>query len=154
MKSLSLLAGGVFLLTDTALFSAPPPPTRTAPRQTTDAPRNVRVEVLMVAMPQAKLLPLLPDLRDPKKIDAAVAHLLDAVQRKEAILTGYPVVSTLDGQRSVSETIAEKRYPTSFERAQDPPPGGAPVPPPDGSQTVIDSPAPRPRANSKPGIAA
>jgi len=79
---------------------------------------NVRVDVLMVAMPQGKLLPLLPDLRDPKKIDRAVKRLLAAVQRKEAILTGYPTVTLLDGQRGVSETIAEKRYPTEFEVPQ------------------------------------
>ena len=43
----------------------------------------VRVDVLMVAMPQEKLLPMLPDLRDPTKIDAAVANCC-AVRRKRA----------------------------------------------------------------------
>jgi len=68
----------------------------------------------MVAMPQEKLLPLLPDLHDPKKIDAAVEQLLAAVERKEAMLTGCPSAITAEGCRAVAESIVEKRYATEF----------------------------------------
>lgn len=119
MRVFPTLACSVLLLS-TSTYSAPPQPTRAANRETSDAQWSVRVDVLMVAMPQDKLLPLLPDLRDPKKIDAAVDQLLTAVQRKEAILTGYPTVNTLDGTRSMSEAIFEKRYPTEFEPPQNP----------------------------------
>lgn len=75
---------------------------------------DVRIEVLMVDMPQEKALALLPDLNDPAKIDGATAQIIDAVNRKEATLVGYPVVETEDGQRAVAETVLEKRYPTEF----------------------------------------
>jgi hypothetical protein len=81
---------------------------------------NVRIEVLMVAMPQDKLLRLLPALRDPKTIDAAVGDLLAAVERKEATLTGQPTVQMLDGTKSTSETIEEKRYPVDADPAVKP----------------------------------
>lgn len=79
---------------------------------------NVRVEVLMVAMPQEKALALLPDLQSPKKIEAAFTEILKAIERKEATLTGYPFVYTVDGQRAVAETMQEKRYPTEFDLPQ------------------------------------
>ena len=75
---------------------------------------NVRVEVLMVAMPQEKALDFLPDLHNPAKIEGAVAEILKAITRKEATLMGYPVVYTLDGQRAVAEDILELRYPVEF----------------------------------------
>ena len=99
-----------------ALAAANPAKEASTPKQTKEEPRwSVRVEVLMVAMPQEKALPLLPDLSDPAKIDAAVTQILNAIGRKEATLTGYPVVQTLDGERSVSETALEEKYPTEYE---------------------------------------
>jgi hypothetical protein len=141
MKFFASLTCNVLLLSIVA-HSAPPETPRTANPKTPDPQWSVRVDVLMVAMPQDKLLPLLPDLRDPRKIDAAVDQLLAAVQRKEAILTGYPSLATLDGIRSISETIFEKRYPVGFEL-----PEGlknkAPAPPPPASESLLinDSPA-------------
>lgn len=132
------------LLTSAALVFAAPEPTRSASRQTSNAEWGVRVEVLMVAMPQDKLLPLLPDLRDPGKIDGAVTQLLAAVQRKEAILTGYPVVHATDGKRSVSDTFTEKRYPTEFEPPA-PQSNGAAAPPPAVDATAINE-IPMPRS--------
>jgi len=102
-----------------------------------DGQWNVRVEVLVVDLPQDKALALLPDLRDPGKIDGAVAQIIDAINRKQAKLIGYPAVQTLDGQRAVSETVIEKRYPTEFHSLVPPPPkpgdpqcapGGSPPP--------------------------
>lgn len=78
---------------------------------------NVRVEVLMVAMPEEKALSLLPDLRNEATVDATTAALLDTVKRKEPgfILTGYPEVMVVAGQEGTAETNVEKIYPTQFE---------------------------------------
>lgn len=90
---------------------------------------NVRVEVLMVDMPQAKALALLPDLRDSGKIDGAVAQVLTAIDHNEATLVGYPVIETVDGQRAVSETVIEQRYPTEYRPPNIPMRPGPPPPP-------------------------
>ena len=74
----------------------------------------------MAALPQDKCLALLPDLRDPNKIDAAVTKILASIARKEAILTGYPLVQAVDGKRGTSETSLEKRYPTEYTPPQIP----------------------------------
>ena len=81
---------------------------------------NVRVEMLMVAMPQEKALALLPDLRAPEKIETAMVAVFTALEHKEALLMGYPEVITVDGQRGTSETILEKRYPTEFNPPVEP----------------------------------
>jgi hypothetical protein len=88
---------------------------------------NVRIEVLMVALPQDKLLKLLPDLRDPQKVESAVGELLAAVERKEATLMGYPIVQTRDGEKGTSETLDEKRYPADADPAAKPAPGQPPL---------------------------
>jgi len=110
-------AAGV--LPDDASLAAPTPGSEnSAVRNVNKANKarwNVQANVLMVAMPQEKLLPLLPDLRDPHKVDAAVEQLLAAVQRKEAILTGYPSLVTLDGFEGNGDAGAEIIYPTEFE---------------------------------------
>jgi len=49
---------------------------------------NVRVEMLMVDLPQDKALVLLPDLRDPGKIDSAVSEIIDAINDNQAKLIG------------------------------------------------------------------
>jgi hypothetical protein len=80
-----------------------------------DSHWNVRAELLVVDMPQAKALALLPDLRDPAKIDGAVTQIMAAIDHNDATLIGYPVVQALDGQSGAAEPISEKRYPTEFE---------------------------------------
>lgn len=91
--------------------------------QTKTKPWNVRVEVLMVSMPQDKALSLLPDLRDQNKAEAAFTQILNLISLKEATLLGYPMVVTGSGQRAVSEVTEEKRYPTEFGPL--PAPGGS-----------------------------
>ena len=73
---------------------------------------------MVVDLPQSKSLALLPELRDPLTIDAAVAKIFGAIQRKEASLVGYPVVHTYDGLRASTEACREERYPTEFEPPQ------------------------------------
>lgn len=88
------------------------------PKPKNDSKWNVRVELLMVAMPQEKALALLPDLRDPQKIDAATEKVLSAIEQKQASLMGYPVACGLSGERILSEAIQEIRYPSEFEPPQ------------------------------------
>jgi len=100
---------------------------------------NVRVSVLIVEVPEAKALELLPDLRsdDPQKTSAAVKQIQQSIAAKEATFIGWPEVITLDGVRAVSETIDEKRYPVAFgipgvtlPESTDPSAQNAPVPAP------------------------
>ena len=90
----------------------------------------VRVEVLFVALASEKALSLLPDLRDPGKVDAAYAQLMAAIQRKEARLIGYPMIWSPSGQKSTAETIFEKIFPTGFDPSPAAPPPGSYGPPP------------------------
>ena len=87
------------------------------PAKAVNAKWLVRVEVLMVQMTQAQALALVPGLRDPRTVDESFAKVMAAIEQKQAILVGYPVVSVLDGAKGVSETILEKRYPTEFDPA-------------------------------------
>ncbi len=100
------------------------------PQQPEGSPENIRVDVLMIALPEDKFITLLPDLLDKEKIEKAIPDLLDAVKQKNAVLEGYPVVITKSGQRAVVETVKEIRYPT-IEPAPTP---DAP-PAPDASQS-------------------
>jgi hypothetical protein len=117
--------------------AAPPPPTAPQPVPAPEEkPKEfnhaqmVRVDVLMVSAPEEKLLPLLRELRDPKKIESAEQRLLEMVGRKEATLEGWPEVTTFDRVRAVSESIVEQRYPIEFELP------GAARPKPAGSDAV------------------
>jgi hypothetical protein len=91
---------------------------------------NVRVDVQMVAMPEANALLLLPELRadDDKKVEAAVAAVQEMIKRKEALLIAWPMVVGLDGQRLISETIVEEKYPTEFDPPLVPQNPGGPGP--------------------------
>jgi hypothetical protein len=92
-----------------------------------DSPKwNVRVEVLMISMPQDKAIELMPELRDEGKIDDAVGQMLAAVKNKEAILTGYPVLTVQNGKRSATDSLAEKRFPTEFNPPETPKGGEMP----------------------------
>lgn len=100
---------------------------------------NVRVDVQIVTLPEARALELLPDLRsdDAQKTAAAVAKLQEMIGSKEATLIGWPEVACLDGVRAVSEAIDEKRYPTDFTT---PPPAEPQSPAPD-KPAAADKPA-------------
>ena len=83
---------------------------------------NVRVDVQMVAMPQARALQLLPELQseDVAKVENAVKQIQEMIAKKEATLLGWPFVVGLDGEKAVSEAIEERRYPTDFDLPQQP----------------------------------
>jgi hypothetical protein len=92
---------------------------------------QVRIDVLMLAAPEEKILPLLPQLRDATKIAAAEAALLEMIAHRQAQLLDWPEVTVHPGQRGVSETVVEEKYPIEFEQPQLPtskPADKAPVP--------------------------
>jgi hypothetical protein len=95
---------------------------------------NICVDVQMVAMEEAKALDLIPDLQseDRTKVEGAWAKIQAMIKAKEAILMGWPMVRSVDGMRSVSESIVEQRYPTEFE-PQLPLVSGNAAPPPPGA---------------------
>ncbi len=68
---------------------------------------QIRVEVLMLSMPEEKFATLAPDLLDAAKIEKALPDLLEAVKRKEIMLEGCPMLVTTSGQRAVVETVVE-----------------------------------------------
>ena len=72
----------------------------------------VRVDVQMVSISPLHALDLVPRLRDPRTIEAAVAKLQSMIAKKEATLLAWPVVWTPGGQMGTAETAEEKRYPT------------------------------------------
>ncbi len=100
---------------------APPPPGEASGEAAEGARQiaakwNVRVDVLIVSLPESRALELLPELRsdDPQKVNGAVTNIQQMLSAKEATLIGWPEVVCLDGVRSVMETIDEKRYPSDF----------------------------------------
>jgi hypothetical protein len=74
----------------------------------------VRVDVLMVSVPEEKAIALIRQLRDPLQFAAAEKTLIEMIGRKEANLEGWPEVTTHSQVRAVSESIVEQRYPIEF----------------------------------------
>lgn len=138
------------------------PPTAPAPddaREREEAKRqaiihskwNIGVDLQMVAVEEAKALDLIPELQsgDQAKVEAAWNQLQSMIKAKQALLLGWPMVRVLDGNRSVSESIVEQRYPTEFQ-----PPLPASVPPPTSAAAATPAPAPphpAPLVDAKPG---
>lgn len=92
----------------------------TTPASASERPKllsrsSIHLEVMMVSLPQADAIGLLPDLRVPEKADAAVAKVLDAIQSKNAILLGYPILQVMDGQRCEIDAHLEKSYPVDLK---------------------------------------
>ncbi len=99
----------------------------------------------MVSLEEAQALDLIPDLQsdDPAKADAACARVQAMIKSKQATLLAWPMVKLADGDRSTSETISEKRYPTEFEPPQEQAAGPAATTPPMlPPRTPADTPLP------------
>jgi Flp pilus assembly secretin CpaC len=80
-----------------------------------DRPVNIRMEMQVVAIPEAQALPLVADLLDKKKIDAAYATIQEMLGKGSAKLVAWPILNTKSGERAVAENIDEVRYPTEFD---------------------------------------
>ena len=77
-------------------------------------PWNVRIEVQMVAMPEALALPLIAEFADEKTVEAAYAFIQDRLKEGPARLVGWPIVTTKRSQRAVIEAIDEYRFASEF----------------------------------------
>jgi hypothetical protein len=75
---------------------------------------DVRTEFLVVQMPQATALKLIPQLRDPRQSEEAAAGLWESIVREEIKLVELSVNRCLSAHRSVNECYQEIRYPTEF----------------------------------------
>jgi hypothetical protein len=71
----------------------------------------------MVAIEEGKALDLIPELQsgEQARVEAAWGKLQAMIRAREATLLGWPMVRAVDGDRSVSESILEQRYPTEFQ---------------------------------------
>jgi len=78
------------------------------------ARQQVRLELLVVRLPEARAIELQPLLRDPEKCGAAQEKILAMIGKKEAELVDWPVVTTHSGQRAVTENVHEQRYAIEF----------------------------------------
>ena len=96
---------GIFLFSLTTAICAERP---AAP------PVNLEIEFQIVALPQAIARPLVKDLRDKAKAEAAHLELERLVTEKKARLAGWIATSGVSGQMTYAESIEEYRYPTEF----------------------------------------
>lgn len=74
------------------------------------ATAQIRVDVLMVSVPENEALKLLATLRDSATIEAAQKAILELIAEKKAVLLNWPEVTTHDRVQAVTESIIEKRY--------------------------------------------
>jgi hypothetical protein len=75
---------------------------------------NVRIEVQIVAIPEAIAIPLTTELKDKAKIEGACAKVQELLDKGVGKLIGWPIVTTRSGQRAVIEAVKEIRYATEF----------------------------------------
>lgn len=83
-----------------------------------DAKWTIIVECQMVVLPQKLAWPLLPDLNDDEKVDAAWTKLQQMIEHGQATLVANLSVRGDAGRRMVAEEIRELRYPTEFTPPQ------------------------------------
>lgn len=75
---------------------------------------NIRIEVQVVAIPQEVAIPLIPELMNASKTEPAYQQIQDMLVKGTAKLIGWPMVTTLPGQRATVEAVNELRYATEF----------------------------------------
>lgn len=78
-------------------------------------PANVELDLLVVEIPEAVAVPMLPRLRGSKSSGEAREEVLKLIASHGAKLLGWPLLQTKSGQRAVVEQIDELRYATEFE---------------------------------------
>lgn len=117
LLTLLALAGFTIPLGAPALRAQAEPAGQTRPPKAAPRPEdyNLHIEILVVQIPKTAEAKLLPQLHDPKQIDAAYATLLEMAASERARIVGWPVVIARSGERSISEEADEVRYATSFE---------------------------------------
>ena len=80
-----------------------------------EPPRHVRFEVLIVRLPEARAVELMPLLRDPATATAAQTKIISMLG-KEAELVDWPIVTAEHNQQAVVENVHELRYAASYDQ--------------------------------------
>ncbi len=75
---------------------------------------QIIVDCQVVVMPQKAALPLIPDLSDETKMEAAWTKVQKMIGNGEATLSASLFGRAKEGTRLVAETIEELRFPTEF----------------------------------------
>ena len=83
------------------------------PDETTTAPQ-VRLELLVARLPEAKAIELQPVLRDPATCGTALEKILTLIGKKEAELVDWPILTTRSGQIAATENVQEVRYASEY----------------------------------------
>ncbi len=81
---------------------------------------NVTAECDMVILPQASALPLLAGLNDEAKIETGWTRLRAMIDRGEATLAASLLAKGTSGEKCISESIEEMKYPTEYDPPQVP----------------------------------
>jgi hypothetical protein len=79
------------------------------------SPWRVSLDLQVVTVSPEQAQKLIPRLRDAKRFGASYAELQQMIERDEAELIAWPVLVTRGGERAVSESVVEERYPTESE---------------------------------------
>ena len=75
---------------------------------------QVRLELLVARLPEAKAIELQPVLRDPATCGTALEKILAMIGKKEAELVDWPILVTKSGQIARTENVQEVRYAAEY----------------------------------------
>jgi hypothetical protein len=79
----------------------------------------IRAELLVVRLPEQRAIQFQEQLRNANRVSVAQTELLALVQKGEAELVDWPIVTTRSGNRAVSENVREVRYAIEFAPPKD-----------------------------------
>lgn len=92
------------------------------PPQVAGSPPQVRIELLVARLPEARAAGLRAELSDPAKSSAAQDKLLAMIAKKEAELVDWPILTIRNEQLGQAANVHELRYATEYENAPFPAP--------------------------------
>ena len=78
------------------------------------AVRQIRFELLVARLPEAKAIELQPVLRDPATCGNALETILTLIGKKEAELVDWPILITRTGVLAKTENVQEVRYAVEY----------------------------------------
>ncbi len=80
---------------------------------------QIECDLQVVSLPEALATPLAESLRDPQRVEGAFNELQKHIAAKRAILVGWPILTTKNGDRAVAQQDDELRF-----RKEGTPPSG------------------------------
>ena len=81
---------------------------------------QLRFDLFIARLPEARALELLPSLRDEAQCGAMQKKIIEMIAKKEADLVDCQTIITKSGQRSIAENIRAIRYPAEYSTMTDP----------------------------------